>query len=346
MTDSQTMKRYAGFSLETTFGTPTDAAVHVDGITSTLDPPKNAEITVPSGLYRAARRKVRNFYLPAGTVEYAWDIETIGYNFLFALGSYKYTAGAGAPAPNTHEMYGDDNIIPRYFTTRIGKDKFEHVFDGCAMNALSVSVGDGLLNVNNDIIARKDSKEALPADDDLLLPTDVPLAFHNFTASIGSTPTDISAKVRTFNLAIRNNIDGNRGKNAGSPYARRHRFGARVVEYSATLEFEDLDMLEAFWGDETGPADIGSTLLEDFKLVFAPHDEGEVADPRQLEILLPTIDVKTSALPPRTSDALYHEISGQAYVTPDVTLADTVTKVSTDIYVKLLNNTTAMFTEE
>ena len=340
--DNKKMFRYGGLGSEgATFGTAVDAEFHIDGISSTLDSPKSAEYTVPSGLSRAPRRKVRAYYAPVGTLEYPWDIETIGYNLMYALGPYVYTAGTDAP--NTHEFYGDDNIVPRYFTTRIGKDKFEHVFDGCAMNALTFNVGEGILNIVNDIVARHDSKADLSAYDDLLLPTDVPMAFHNVTSTIGSDPADISAKVRTLTLAIRNNIDVNRGRNIGSEYPRRHRFGARAVEYSATLEFEDLNMLEKFWGGATGPATIGSTFVDDFKIKFAPHQVGETPEDRYLEILMPQVDVKTSTISPRGSDALYHEISGAAYI-DEVTLLG-ATKVNTDIYVKLLNNSAQYYVE-
>lgn len=344
--DNKKMFRYGGLGSEgATFGTAVDAEFHIDGISSTLDSPKSAEYTVPSGLSRAPRRKIRAYYAPTGTLEYPWDIETIGYNLMYALGPYVFTAAEAPDTINTHEFYGDDNIVPRYFTTRIGKDKFEHIFDGCAMNALTFNVGEGILNIVNDIVARRDTKDDLTAYDSLLLPTDVPMAFHNVTSTIGTGQgTDISAKVRTLNLAIRNNIDVNRGRNIGSEYPRRHRFGARAVEYSATLEFEDLNMLTAYWGAEDGPATIGSTFVDDFKITFAPHQVGATEENRKLEILLPQIDVKTSTISPRGSDALYHDISGVAYI-DEVTLADAATKVNTEIYVKLLNNSAQYYVE-
>lgn len=335
------MCRYVGMGSEgATFGTPAASEFHIDGVSSTLDSPKAAEITIPSGCKRAPRRKIRAYYAPTGTVEYPMDIETIGYNLLYALGEYVYTAGAGTP--HTHEFYGGDNIIPRYFTTRVGKDEFEHVFDGCAMNGLTINVGEGILNVTSDIVARRDTPDDITAYSSLLLPEDVPLAFHNVKAYVGTTPADISAKVRTLTLAIKNNIDVNRGRNVGSEYPQRHRFGGLTVDYSMQLEFEDLDMLEAYWGDESGPASAGSTFLNDLKFVFAPHDIGGVTDTRQLDIILPTVDVKNSTISPRESDSLFHDISGTAYI-GDVTLVDTTTKISTSIYAKLIADNEAYY---
>lgn len=255
------IRRYCGLAEEASFGeSPAPAAtVHLDIASSTLDPPADTNIIYDGGARRTARIYRPGFYAPAGNIVYGLDIRTIGLFLRWALGSYKFTNAGGTGGLHLHEIYGTEDVLLPSFCSRVGKDLFEHVFSGCTMNSLEITVGDALCMATADILAKKDSKAALQTGT-LLFPEEYPLAFHEATAFLIGTPdVEISAKVKEFTLTINNNADAGQGRHIGNRHPGRIPVNDRETSLAMTLFFEDTDMLESLWGSETGPAATGST---------------------------------------------------------------------------------------
>ena len=170
------------------------------------------------------------------------------------------TAGSVQRHPaNLHEMHGGNNLtlLPS-FTTRIGKDAFEHVFAGCVVDSLKLGLSDDFLLATMAIAAQRDSTAALTPLASLLLPPTFPLAFHEVTMSLPSG-TDVSPIVRSLGLSIANSVKADAGRSLGSRFPRRIPAGEREVTLSAEIVFEHKAQLERFWGGTTGPAVTGAT---------------------------------------------------------------------------------------
>jgi len=328
--------RYFGYGKETTFGTAVDAVQHVDVASTTLDTPQGAEIIVSGGMGRGALRKRPGFYSPSGNIEYAWDIRSIGWMLRLALGGYTFTTGETGPPKvfNLHEIYGNNNVVLPSFTARCGKDNFEHIFPGSVIDTLSLSVQDNLASATVGVLSQKDAKATLQQPADLLLPTEYPFAFYDFTGTINSV--DKSAIIQNFTLDIANNVNQQSGRTIGSRHPRKFRAGDRVCSLSVSLDFEDLTYLEAFWGSATGPVNLGSTIIP-FKINGqASATEGSI------EFNFPHMVIMGIQTQPRGREAITQTLRLQAITDPDLMLADGTTEVSTDIYVKLQNDEPTM----
>jgi len=104
---------------------------------------------------------------PSGNIVYAFDIKTIRWLLKWTLGGYVFT-----DLGNLHEIYASDNTDLPSFTARLGKDLFEHVFAGCKINSLEISVEDSFCQATAELIAVKDSKAVLKEQHELTLPAD------------------------------------------------------------------------------------------------------------------------------------------------------------------------------
>lgn len=324
-----TQVRYAGFGREAAFGTEAEPTFDVDQASASLEPPSGTEKPVPSSSGRMYRKRRPGYYSPAGAIDYAFDIDTIGYPLKWALHGYDFTTGT----PNSHEIYGDQELQLESFTARLGKDFFEHIFLGCVVNTITLSVGEDYAMASIGIVAQKDGSDNLRAYNNLLLPDLYPLMFHEVTAKIGAT--DISTVTTAASIEIANNINVGAGRTIGSRFPRRLYGGRRAITGSATLYFESTTQLEKFWGSSSGPAAGGATETS-FTLKFA-YDANNY-----LEILLPNAYIDAIPTPPRAAgEQLTQEITFATLMKEDVELIDEST-VDTDIYVLLKNTEPTM----
>ena len=323
--------RYVGIGKETEFGNAVDGTIYLDPISCTLDVPAAPEIMVEGGMGRMVARKRPGFYVPSGSIEYPVDIRSMGYLFRAALDGYDFTAGE-PEGTNTHEFYGGNENVPTFWTYRVGKDVFEHVFDGCVADTLTLNVADGLATANLGLFARKDASTDLKDFSIIepLMPAEYPLAFYEVTATINDN-VEYAAKVRSANMSIKNNIGRDSGRGLGSQFPRTFRCGARTIEYQIQLQFDDLTHLQLFWGDDAGPDEtgVGSTPFP-LCLEFDAGDYGE------MEILSHNCVMTNIPTQPSKRDVLYQTITCRALRESAVALADLST-VDTDVLVTLEN---------
>ena len=141
------MSRYFGFAKETTYGTAnTTAEMYLNAGKCTLDAPADPTIEVPTFEETPSEIK-KGLYSPSGDVELALDIKSILPILYFTFGQYKFTAGEGTGAKNTHEIWaGGCRKLPS-FTAMVGKgdcdaEGFEHQFMGCVISKLSFALSD------------------------------------------------------------------------------------------------------------------------------------------------------------------------------------------------------------
>ncbi len=324
--------RYFGFSEEESYGEspPPEATIIVDQASSGLDTPTDTELLYEGGLTRGIRTHRPGFYAPTGNIVYAWDIGTIGWMLKLALGGYVFTSEGGEGGLNLHELYGSEESIMKSFCARLGKDIFEHVFSGCAINSLEIVADSDFCNATVDIVAAKDAKDSIKTIEaiKLLLPPGYPLAYHELSVErIGAS--DISAKIKSMTLTIGNNLDAMSGKTMAHRHPQRAIAGARDITIGMNVFYEDTDMLELLWGSGAGPVAGGSTPYG-LQLVFNSGEHGT------LTIQLPKLINTQVQQQPSGRDEIVQAVAGKSIV-GEITLNDADTKVETDIYCKLEN---------
>jgi len=326
--------RYAGVGAETVYGTAVAAAQHVDIASATLDIPSDTELQHGGGIGRSASLHRPGFYAPTGNLVYAFDIHTIGWFLRWALGGYVYTAAPGTPPEvglHLHEIYGNESNNLPSFTTRLGKDLFEHVFSGCVVNSLEIAVSDGWAQATIDIAAQKDAKAVIQPVEDLLLPDAYPLAFHEVTASVNGG--DISSKVRSVTISIVNNVDVANGRRIGSRFPRAIPAGARDVTFSSELHFDDTTELERFWGGSSGPDAGGPTE-------FAMEYKFEAGADGELIIAMPRVAYIGSQQQPSGRDVLFQTVNGKAYA--DANTLEDASEINSEMLISLFNSIATM----
>lgn len=321
--------RYAGYGEENTFGTAVAAAFHTDITGATLDTPDNPNIVYGGGLGRSPRIIRPGFYSPSGNTVQGVDVDSFAYFLRWALGGYQYST-------DRHYVYGLDDVCLPSFTSRIGKDSYEHVFAGCKINTLEISADDSIATATLDIVGQKDSSATLAAYDALSLGANPMLAFHEMTASVkgegDSVFSDISAIVKSLTLTINNNIDAANGRTIGSRFPRRLNAQARDVTLSLSLWFEDNTYREKFWGSAGGA---GTDGTEEFALKVKLDQGGG----KSIEFAMPRVVVTGDVQQPSGRDELVETVNMTAmfqnYAVDDGVPID----IDTDIFATILNDT-------
>lgn len=241
--------RYLGLGEEAEFGTAVGADFHVDIASASLDAPNETQIIYTGGLGRSAYMHRPGFYAPTGNIVYAFDVRTIAFLLKWALGGYSFVAG-------THTIWGSPASVLPSFTARVGKDHFEHVFAGCVLNSLQIQVEGEYCVATADIVSSKDSKEVLKDIEDLLLPDEYPMVFHEVTASLAGV--NRSADIKSLTININNNISADGGRRIGNRHPQLLSANEREVSVSMNMFYGDTAELEKYWGGATGPDPGGS----------------------------------------------------------------------------------------
>lgn len=325
MTDT----RYVGVKEEATFGAEaTGSTIDLtDGLASaSLGAPKDPFITLPT-LSRFDGKHIPGYYNPDGSIEYTLDVNTIGWFLKWGLGGYKFTAGVD-PAPNTHEFWGVLTYTPTSFTTRVGKDNFEHVFLGTVLNKFEISMEDGLGSLKTDMLAQKDKKGTLRDTLNKPDPDLYPLAFYNTSNKINSV--DVSSITQKWDLSFDNGIKAEDGQGFGSRFPYFFKRNGASIELGVTVNDDSTTYLESLWGGSTGPAD---TVSPNFP-VLTTFDSGDFGN---MVVSLPSCYYKETPTDLKGSDVRIPDLTVGVEKT-DITLKDGTTIVQSPILVTLKNH--------
>jgi hypothetical protein len=228
-------------------------------------------------------------------------------------------------ATNLHELYGStENSLPSY-TFRIGKDIFEHVFEGSQLKSFGLKLANGFLDCSLGVVAQKDSSATIQAVEALLLPTAYPFSFPDAVVAINGV--DKSALVKGFSIDVSNALTTKMG--VGSRFGRGTVAGDRNVTFSLDVYFESMEMIEAVWGSAHAPTIDGSTEASfTIDLNAGQYGNINIQIPRGL-----LTGVKTQS---SGKDIIVQNISGTAMLKQGVVLNST-SAVATDILVTISN---------
>jgi hypothetical protein len=328
-----TVRRYFGACEEANFNpdTPPEAKFHVEIASATLDVPDNPNIEFESGLYRGRTSLRPGFYSPSGNIVFPINIRALGYILKWALGSYVFTDGGGGT--NTHEIYGQEATLLPSFTARIGKDDLgEHVFAGTVINSLELVIENDYILCTIDCVSAKDTKTTIKAIADLSLFDENLLTF--IAAGITFGGNIYNCKVKNITITVENNADAPAGKGIGTRYPCRIPVGARNVNLSGTLYFEDDTEYQKYWGQAGGIGDNGPTN-EEIVITIDSGDDGSI------ELKFPKVMYTNVQAQPSGRAPIDHDFSAYAMVN-GVTLADEVTEINTELLATIESNNTDM----
>jgi len=324
-----TRRRYAALAEEYEFNqSPApDPVFYIEIASSSLDVPDNPNLLFEGSLQRGRKQIRPGYYTPAGNIVYPIDIRSFGYFLKWALGDYVFTDGG--VGTNTHEIYGGNDCVLPSFCARIGKDGLgEHIFSGLTVNSLEITIESDYIICTVDAVGAKDTKTTIRAIADITLFNENLLSFIDASATFGGS--DYNCKVKSLTIAVANNPDAPAGKGIGSRYPCRIPVGARDVNISGDLWFEDDTEYKKYWGGAGGVQDTGPTT-EAIVITIDSGDDGSI------EINLPKCSYTNLSAQPSGRAEIVQGFTGMAFI-ETVTLADAVTEVETEMIVTIESN--------
>lgn len=283
--------RYFGYRPESTYGTENTSETirYLQMGKCTLDAPKDPNLEVPTFEETPSRIK-RGLYSPSGDLEVALDVYSICEFLYFCFGN-ELSTGAAATGLD-YLIYPGSSRQLKSFTAYIGKDDgnpndFEHIFYGCVISKLSITLSDGLATATLSIQAQKDGKDSLKTEDNISIADSYPIAFYEAKTYMGAT--NVTARTTSFEFEFDNGVSANKGQAFGSMFPYKLPSSGKTPTIKTDIFYQGYDMLVKFWGNSNGPT--CGTTYESYKIVF--EDEAE----NKLTLEFPRTALKTASAP-------------------------------------------------
>jgi len=314
--------RYAAFVEEDSYGidnpTGKDVEFHVDKTSSSLDTPSDTEMIYGGGFRRDPYLHAPGFYAPTGNVAFAANIKTLTFFLRWALGDYNYEENYGENGMDLHECWGSESVKLPSFITKLGKDKFEHVFNGCVLNSLQLQVEGEFLVVTADIVAKKDHHDDIK-EDNYSFYEDIPLlTFHHTSVEITDMRNGNSVEsdeIKNLTLEINNNVSADDGRALGDRHPVRLLAGEREVTADMNLFYDDVKVVREFWGADDGPSLAGTGEFK-VEITISHHDDNENEN-ANATITLPKCIFTSVDVQPSGRDKLEPSVTARAFTEED-----------------------------
>jgi hypothetical protein len=285
--------RYFGYRPESTYGTEDTSATirYLNMGKCSLDTPEDPNLEVPTFEETPSRIK-RGLYSPSGDLEVALDIYSIN-EFL------KFTLGVETTATKKYLMYaGSSRQLPS-FTAYVGKDDgnpndYEHIFYGCVISKLNISLSDGLATATISIQAQKDGKDNLKDESAITIAESYPIAFYEAQTTMGNS--DLTARTTSFEFEFDNGIKAENGQAFGSMFPYKLTSSGKTPTIKTDVFYEGYDMLVKFWGSADGPT--CGTEYSTYKIVFTDEENNT------LTLDFPKVALATASAPVEGTDEI------------------------------------------
>lgn len=251
--DGQSFFGYAGIAEESTYGggaTPTQFLnVVSDGFSGDNNP-----IFLNTVRGRDTYEAIAGEFSDDGSLDMPVTPEAIGLLLKAAFGSTSVTASDpdsdGTDEVGTHTFTTDDKVPSLSVELGMGQvDAVRHTGVGVESLDLEHSSGDRL-SLSTDLPAKEPDgsiSRSTPAYDNLRA-----LVYHDATFTLFGTDRTVDLRDLTFSMS--NNLTKH---TRGSRTPAKMTVGEREVTFEATLDFENSNVMERFWGaaGATGPED-------------------------------------------------------------------------------------------
>ncbi|MBQ9026197.1 MAG: carboxypeptidase regulatory-like domain-containing protein [Bacilli bacterium] len=336
--------RVFGLEPETVYGeekTKAQFNLDFDHEVDSMDFKLNDEPVTKSFGSRMNQKARAGVIKPTGSIETSANLQILSHYFWGFLDEYKFTAGSGQNAPNTHEFWGGEHKLLKSFRGVSVNDELVFYLIGLLVDSMKLECSSEDMTLGADFIYKTEFSEILDDEDDYQrvesLVNDLFIMFYDISLKLnGEDPAGIQT---SFSFEGSNNHDVD--KTIG--------FGARHPQGQAKANKRENSI------------SIVTTLTKETvrAILDARYGKVNVLEPTKCQILQVPLAVHVDLCE-------YHEIGlSMDIVFPKCTLlaefdssgiddveatlnmatlgSDTVelvdgTEVATDMYVKLVNN--------
>jgi len=297
-------RRYLSMAEETTFGTEvTDDNLHeyFDAESVGLGP-RDGQALMDEGITsRDIQVVAPGPYYVEGDITRNLDANMLPMFLNWVLGQYYKLEKVECENDVFTHTFRPLNTLDS-FTTRVGKDLFEHCFLGCKVNTLEISCNKGeFAKMTAGIVGQQDKENTLETSY-----TVDRTSYFNFAQCVITIPG--SANIENFSLTINNNLSGDDGIQLGSRFPGFIEPSMRNIEYTADHTFDSADLIEDFWGGTT-PTSVDTFLVT---ITLTGSTITDTATTYSVVLTLPALFYTGSSQPVSLRDRVVQAVSGNA----------------------------------
>ena len=299
------------------------------------------------GVSRMNKKARAGVMKPTGSTKADADLQRLGWYFLGFLDNYVYTAGTSSN-PNTHEFYGGEGRELTSFRAVAVYDMLKKYIYGMLIDELKLECSDDSLSVETSWIYKTEKAgiigsggESFTRPEDLS--NDLFIMFYDISLKLNGSAIDGVSTSFSFDGKNNHNVDNTIG------------FGSRAPQVRAVAVGRDIDL------------SLKTTLTSDTvrSILNAEYGEVNALEPSTCKILQVPLEVNVALcenanislkiLFPKCTVKADYDMSGADNIEVTLSLATlgsgTVTlksgsSVTTDMYVKLVNNQTELETKD
>lgn len=337
------MDRGFGLELESTYGEEV-AKSNFDpswwNQAESVDFKLNDEPVVRSGGSRMNKRARAGIMKPSGSTTADADLQQLSWYFRGFLDNYKYTAGSGSV--HTHEYWGGEGKELPSFRGIAVYDMLKKYLYGLLEDQLTLEVSNEGMSVGAEWIYKTEKAGIIGVggetftEPDALTNEQIFIMFYDVSLKLNNQAVDGVSTAFSFEGNNNHDVDGTIG--LGSRYPQKRALAGKrenTLSITTTLTSDTVrSILNAEYGEVNALEPSSCRLLQLPLEVNIAHCEDAAIS---CKILFPKCTVRVE-----------YDMSGvdsiEATLTLDTlgsgtaTLADGTTQVSTDMYVKLVNN--------
>ena len=308
-----------------------------------------------SGSSRMNKRARAGIMKPTGSTTADADLQQLAWYFYGCLDNYVFTSGGSGATEHTHEFYGGEGKELPSFRGIAMFDMLKKFLRGMVIDELKLDVSNEGMSVGAEWIYKTESAAidaafSEPADltneQIFIMFYDVSLYLGTETVSNEVVPKALDGISTAFSLSCKNNhnVDKAIGLGSRAPQ-KRPQAGKRETNCTITTTLTSdtaRSILDAEYGEVSATSPSTCKLLQlPLEVHIAHCEDADIG----CTIIFPKCNVRVEYSMSGV-DTVEATLSLDTLGTGTVKLADNTTTVSTDMYVKLVNNQTKVQTSD
>lgn len=302
----------------------------------------NDEPVTRSGGSRMNKRARAGVMKPTGSTSADADLQQLTWYFRGFLDNYVYTSGGSSATVHTHEFYGGEGKELPSFRGIAVYDMLKKYLYGMLIDGLKLEVSNEGMTVGADWIYKTEAAGIIGSNSETFTEPDeltnqgIFIMFYDVSLKLNNAAMSGVSTALTFEGKNNHNVDKTIGLGSRYPQ-KRAQAGKRENNLSITTTLTSdtvRNILNAQYGEVNALEPSSCKLLQlPLEINIAHCENANIS----CKILFPKCNVRVEYSMSGV-DAIDATLSLDTLGTDTVTLADTTTQVTTDMYVKLVNN--------
>ena len=297
-----------------------------------------------SGTSRMNKRARAGIMKPTGSTTADADLQTLAWYFFGCLDNYVYTAGSSSN-PNTHEFYGGEGKELPSFRGIAHFDTLKKFLRGMVIDELKLDVSNEAMSVGAEWIYQTESAAIDAAFSEPSELTNQPIFIMFYDVSLSLNNSALDGVSTAFSMSCKNNHNVDKSIGLGSRYPqKRPQAGKRenTLTVTTTLTSDTArSILNAEYGEVNATSPSSCKLLQlPFEINIAHCEDANIS----CKIVFPKCNVRVEYSMSGV-DTVEATLTLESLGTGSVNLKSG-TSVTTDMYVKLVNNQTKVQTSD